>query len=139
LFSSSSVILAKKIWGEKMGQWMCGRCKGCKGCEAGMQDFSIKALFPDHPEAKSDPRCAMVARVLQEIGGRAPQAELVQAAKLRHAFLCKPERLTLPDADHRTFLLYEAGAKLDTAQAFFAFRLAPDDVARWTILATPNM
>jgi hypothetical protein len=102
-------------------------------------DYSVEGLFPNKDAADQDPKCKIIAEIIQSFSKTADMTGVTQAnlqthAQDRYTFISKEERLSLPNADHLASLLYQKGVSRETAQRYMSFRLTEADAKRWTIL-----
>jgi hypothetical protein len=102
-------------------------------------DYSVEGLFPNKDAADQDPKCKIIAEIIQSFSNTADmtgvtQADLQTHAQHRYTFISKEEKLSLPNADHLAFLLYQKGVSSETAQSYISFRLTETDAKRWTII-----
>lgn len=102
-------------------------------------DYSIRGLFCDRAAADQDPKCKIIAEIIQILSKTADmrgvtQADLQSHAENRYTNLSKEQRLSLPDADHIAFLLYQKGISPQIAQQYVSFRLTEEDAKRWTVI-----
>lgn len=108
-------------------------------CISGNFDFSPVALFPMKEDAAKDPRCVVVAEVIQQLAQKADMSDVTQKtlqdiANKRYTNLTQSGKISLPDADHRAFLLYQQGVSVETAQKYYSFMLNEGDAKRWQII-----
>lgn len=101
-------------------------------------DFSVEGLFPNHPNAREDPKCLAVADVMGEIGSHTDmtnvtQERIIQDSQKRLDFISAERRITLADADSIAFALYCKRVSIVTAKRYAGFRLLPEDLAKWEI------
>jgi hypothetical protein len=97
------------------------------------------ALFPNKENAACDDKCVIIANVIQQLVrnldmSSITQNTLLENAEVRYADISKPERLSLPEADHKAFLLYQNGVSVDVAQKYYSYRLSESDANIWTIV-----
>jgi len=101
-------------------------------------DFTPKSLFPKL-EADKDPKCVIVAEVIQQLAKRCDLSEMTQEkiqsiAESRYNELSLADKLTLPQADHKAFSLYQKGVDHLTAQKYYSHRLTEADAKKWKIV-----
>jgi hypothetical protein len=99
-------------------------------------DYSPEGLFPNREVI--DQKCKVIAEVIQALAKRADMSSITQEflqdqAEARYAYLSKPEKLSLPEADRAAFTL---GLPPELAQKYMSFRLTEKDARRWTVIMT---
>lgn len=98
-------------------------------------NFTPAALFPDNQTASTDPKCVVIAEVIQQISGRlsgpAVQEKLVKDAQSRYQFLSEQENLELWEAQDAAFVLGKKGVTQDVAIKYLSFRLSEEDARNW--------
>lgn len=102
-------------------------------------NLTPSALFPNKQGAAEDKKCLIISKIYQDIAAVQnlsdfTQNSLNENAQKRYEFLSVEQRLSLPDADHRAFLLYQQGVKHETAKEYYSCRLSESDAKCWVIL-----
>lgn len=102
-------------------------------------DLTPKGLFPNKEDAPQNPKCIIIAEVIQQLTQKADmsavkQAHLQNHAEERYKYLSEQNRLSLPNADHSAYLLYQKGVTAEIAQKYYSFRLSEADSKRWNIV-----
>lgn len=103
-------------------------------------DYSLTGLFPGRENPENDPKCVVSMKIIQEFNRKGcfpndmSQQLLQTYAEERYNFISLPGRLSLPDADHTAFLLYQKGLSPNTAKEYVSFRLTDDDKKKWVIV-----
>ncbi len=100
-------------------------------------DLTPKGLFPKIETAATDPKCVVISEVMQQMTKNSDMSSVTQQTLQEHAAkrytdLSQESRLSLPDADHRAFLLYQKGVASETAQKYYSFRLSEADAKKWS-------
>jgi hypothetical protein len=96
-------------------------------------------LFPGMKSVEKDPKCQIISKVLVHLTQNCnmsgvTQSSLQQHAMKRYSDLSEETRMTLPQADHAAFLLYEKGVPVEIAQKYYSFKLSAADAGRWQIV-----
>lgn len=96
-------------------------------------------LFPGKQGAAEDKKCLIISKLYQEMTAilqmpNITQNELITNAQKRYEFLSTEQRLSLPDADHKAFMLFQMGVNHETAKEYYSFRLSENDAKSWQIV-----
>lgn len=102
-------------------------------------DLTTKGLFPKIEAASTDPKCVIISEVMQQMTKNWDMSSITQStlqdhATKRYVDLSQESRLSLPDADHRAFRLYQEGVTSEIAQKYYSFRLSETDAKKWKIV-----
>jgi hypothetical protein len=106
-------------------------------------DFSIEGLFPNTSETGQDPKCKIIAELIQSFVKTADMTGVTQAnlqthAENRYAFLSKEKKLSLAEADQVAFSLYQKGVSAELAQRYASLRLTEQDAKKWTLIVSAS-
>jgi hypothetical protein len=97
-------------------------------------DFSVRALFPNYPNAKRDDRCICVANVLEELDSShniESQKDLVTLADHTYKTLCDGQKITIESASKLSSYFAKHGVSHRTASTYISFILKDSELVRW--------
>ena len=102
-------------------------------------DLTPAGLFPNKETATQDNKCVIISRIYQEMQQKCDMSSvtqeiIMQDAANRYEFLSNESLLSLPQADHGAFLLYQQGVDVETAKEYFSLRLCESDARKWSIV-----
>lgn len=101
-------------------------------------NYTPAALFPDKQDAAKDPKCIIVAEVIQQVaaknaGTSANQEQLRKDAQARYQYLSESGQLELWVVKDLASLLLQKGVSSETAKRYYSFRLSEEADAEWTV------
>lgn len=97
-------------------------------------DLSPTGLFPNRKKPDQDPKCQIIAQIIQEMAElqilKTSQEEVQKNAVHQYEFLSKKEKLPLSTVEDLIFKMYLKDINPKIAKKFFSFRLVKEDVKK---------
>ena len=100
--------------------------------------FTPQILFPNIPNASLDPKCVVIAKVIEvwtakslAEGNKIKQKQLLDDAEQKYSLLSEDKRLALSVARQRVSGFVELGVSFATAKEYFGYLLSPVHMDEW--------
>jgi len=101
-------------------------------------NFTPQALFPHIPNANLDPKCVVIALVVEvwvtkflAEGNEVERQQVLDDAKLRYKLLNEGKKLPFSVAVQRVSAFVGKGISFEVAKEYFGFLLNPADADEW--------
>ena len=96
-------------------------------------------LFPNIPDAETNPKCVIVSKIIQELCvtcnmNGITQEDLQKDAQKRYDYISNTTKLPLYAVDRSAFLLYQRGVSTTLVKEYFSYRLNEADAKKWKIV-----
>jgi len=105
--------------------------------------FTPQILFPNIPNASLDPKCVVIAKVIEvwtakslAEGSKIEQKQLLDDAEQKYSLLSEGLRLSLSEARLRVSGFVGVGVDFDVAKQYFGYLLTPVHADEWRDFGT---